>query len=77
MVSNVSIGTTVWVMKDNEPKEAFIAEINKRENADGESITYGVHWDEAQVGKNAAKSYYAPERLYASKMELRTAVFGS
>lgn len=50
MISNVTINSSAWVMKNNAPTEVFIAEIKTTELVSGVTILYGVHFDKQEVG---------------------------
>lgn len=77
MITEGKIRDAVWLMAGNKPVTNYIAEIKTVTTATGTSITYGLHPKLEYVGEKAPYNYYAPERLYSSKEELKTAVFGS
>ena len=77
MITGGKIRDAVWLMEGNKPVTYYIAEIQTLTTATGTHITYGLHAKLEDVGRISTSKYRDPERLYSSKEELKTAVFGS
>lgn len=77
MITEAKIGDAVWLMEGNKPVTNYITEIRTVTTSTGTHITYGLHAKLEDVGRISTSKYRDPERLYSSKEELKTAVFGS
>lgn len=74
MVNNLTIGASVWVMHNNQPKKLVVAQITTIETNNGKKVVVGLGTHESKVLSQYAD--YAPEDLYISSKALQNALFG-